>query len=191
MRKLLVLIFVVFAFTFSNDVKAQQESGQVVLSAGAGYSVISKLLSVGENVQSIPPLYLNADYGITNNLSIGLAGSYSSISYDDVLISTDDMGNIIEEDVNVQGSRNTVAARVLFHFGDNPKLDQYAGLRAGMTFWGWNDESLVDEENLSANNLSYRILYGMRAYLTDNLGVNLEIGIGSPYFFNGGISYRL
>lgn len=191
MKKLLVLIIAVFAFTFSNKVKAQQESGQVVISAGAGYSIISKLLSVGENVKSIPPLYLNADFGVTDNFSVGLAGSYSSISYDDVITSFDDMGNIVEENVNVQGSRNTVAARALFHFGNNPKMDQYAGLRAGMTFWGWNDESLVDEENLSANNFSYRLLYGMRAYLTDNLGVNLEIGIGSPYFFNGGISYRL
>ena len=181
----------VFAFTFSHDVKAQQESGQVVLSAGAGYSILSNLLSIGDNIKAIPPLYLNADYGITENFSIGLAGSYNSISYDDVIISFDDNGNTIEESVNVRGSRNTVAARALFHFGDNPKLDQYAGLRAGMTFWGWNDESLVNEENQSSANLSYRILYGMRAYLTDNLGVNLEIGIGTPYFFNGGISYRL
>ena len=93
--------------------------------------------------------------------------------------------------INVEGSRNTVAARALFHFGDNPNLDQYAGLRAGMTLWSYSDNALLEDESLNANVFSFRLLYGLRAYLTDNLAVNLEVGLGSPYLFNGGIAYRL
>ena len=192
MKKLffLVLTAVVFAVAPTNEINAQQESGQVVVSAGAGYSLISRILS-GTNQTSLPPVYLNVDYGVTENFSIGLAGSYSSYSYDDVITTIDANGNTVEEAFSVSGTRNTIAGRALFHFGDNPNLDQYAGLRAGMTLWGYSDSGLLTEDDLNGNVFSFRILYGARAYLTDNLAVNLEIGLGSPYLFNGGISYRL
>lgn len=187
----LVLTAVVFAVAPTNEINAQQESGQVVVSAGAGYSLISRILSAGTNQTSLPPIYLNVDYGVTENFSIGLAGSYSSYSYDDVITTLDANGNFVEEAFSVKGTRNTIAGRALFHFGDNPNLDQYAGLRAGMTLWGYSDSGLLTDDELNANNFSFRILYGARAYITDNLAVNLEIGLGSPYLFNGGISYRL
>ena len=180
----LVMMSMAFAITPNNEINAQQEAGEVVISAGAGYSLISRLISVGSDVKSVPPLYLNVDYGVTDVFSIGLAGSYSSFSYDDIDLFTGDI-------VDVKGTRNSIAARALFHFGDNASLDQYAGLRAGMTLWGYSDTSLLDEENLNANVFSFRVLYGLRAYLTDNLAVNLEVGLGSPYLFNGGIAYRL
>jgi len=172
-----------FAITPNNEINAQQEAGEVVISAGAGYSLISRLITVGSNASSIPPIYLNVDYGVTENFSIGLAGSYNSFSYDDI--------DIFGDPLSVTGTRNNIAARALFHFGDNPKLDQYAGLRAGMTLWGYQDSDNIAEENLNLNVSSFRVLYGLRAYLTDNLAVNFEVGLGSPYIFNGGIAYRL
>ena len=179
----LVMMAMAFAITPNNEINAQQEAGEVVISAGVGYSLFSRLISSGTNVKSIPPLYINADYAVTEVFSIGLAGSYSSFSYDDIDLNGDP--------INVEGSRNTIAARALFHIGDNPILDQYAGLRAGMTLWGYSDNLLLEEENVNANVFSFRFLYGLRAYLTDNLAVNLEVGLGSPYLFNGGIAYRL
>ena len=186
MKKILFLVVttMAFAITPTNEINAQQEAGEFVISAGAGYSLISRLISIGSDVKSVPPLYVNVDRGVTEAFSIGLAGSYSSFSYDDVDFFTGD-------NVKVKGTRSSIAARALFHFGDNSSLDQYAGLRAGMTFWGYSDTALLDEESLNVNGFSFRILYGLRAYLTDNLAVNLEVGLGSPYLFNGGIAYRL
>lgn len=186
MKKLLFLVIMAMAFaiTPNNEINAQQEAGEVVVSAGVGYSLISEVLSIGTNRSSMPPIYLNADYGVTEVFSIGLAGSYSSFSYDDIDINGDA--------IFIEGSRNTLAARALFHFGDNPNLDQYAGLRAGMTFWNYSDLNVgLEEDRLEGNVFSFRLLYGLRAYLTDNLAVNLEVGLGSPYLFNGGIAYRL
>lgn len=178
------MMAIAFAITPTNEINAQQEAGEVVISAGAGYSFISNLISVGDNVKSIPPLYLNVDYGITDVFSIGIAGSYSAFSYDDLDFFSGDP-------ISVEGTRNNIAARTLFHFGNNASLDQYAGLRAGITLWGYSDADLLDEGDLNVNVLSFRILYGLRAYLTDKLAVNLEVGIGAPYTFNGGIAYRL
>lgn len=191
MRKIfsLILTAVVLAVAPTNEINAQQESGQIVVSAGAGYSIISKILDEGTNQTSLPPIYLNVDYGINKYFSIGLAGSYSSFSYDDEIYINNN-GDITEEYFSVKGTRNTIAGRALIHFGDNPKLDQYLGLRAGMTLWGYTESGLLAEDELNTNLVSFRVLYGVRAYLTDHLGLNLELGLGSPYLFNGGITYR-
>lgn len=57
----------------------------------------------------------------------------------------------------------------------------------------WTDQTDPEGYN-SLNNLtaiSIQAIIGITKHLNENFGINLEGGIGTPYFVNVGLSYRL
>ena len=122
-----------------------QGQGQVVISAGAGYSpgfngqvtFISQTYPTAINTDIedgdygftcssiLPNLGCTVDYGITRGFSIGLAASYQSetVSYELPPTYTD------------QVSRTNAAVRCLFHLSRNKRVDDYFGIRFGLCYW--------------------------------------------------------
>jgi hypothetical protein len=116
--------------------------------------------------------------------------------------------------------RTTLAARFLFHYGNAKRFDCYTGFRVGAGLWSVKIKGDIDEEALSTaidginkelglpeaipidipNKIKGRasfvlpqvqfIPFGIRGYVTENIGINGELAVGSPYFLSIGANYR-
>jgi hypothetical protein len=191
-------------------IKAQQGPGQFVISAGAGYSpgfdgqvsFISQTYptSLNPDIEDgdngftcygiLPNIGATVDYGITPQFSIGLAGSYQSemVTYE------------LPPTYIDQVSRTNAAIRFLLHLSKhNMNVDDYFGLRFGMCYWHDTPSSqntiynttVTFLANTSYSVASLQVLYGIRLYMSDNVSIHLEVGIGQPYLAEMGLSYRL
>jgi hypothetical protein len=105
-------------------------------------------------------------------------------------------------------SRTNIAGRLLFHVPWKFKhVDLYGGFRVGESIWHdipapYNTNShtilfpnsnatayFINEPNESVPSFQY--LQGLRVYINDFIGINCEMGIGSPYLVEGGLSIRI
>ncbi len=161
---------------------------------------------------NFPQINIAYDHGINKWFSIGGAISYNKVSMDlkeVVYNKTENLG-----DVKLNVSRITLGARALFHYGNANRVDMYSGVRLGIGIWGVNASSSsldnrLDEvfkeaggsgiwRSVLGNKLKggfvlpqvQVILFGLRTYVTENIGLNGELAVGSPYFASIGLNYR-
>ncbi len=161
---------------------------------------------------NFPQINVSYDHGINRWFSIGGAVSYNKVSLDlkDVVYNKkENLG-----DVKFNASRLTIGARALFHYGNTGRLDMYSGVRLGVGIWGVNAssnslDSRLDEvfkevggggiwRSVLGNKVRggfalpqvQVILFGLRGYITENIGINGELAAGSPYFASIGLNYR-
>ncbi len=162
---------------------------------------ITNLNGLYEGSASLP-FGVNYDYGATNWFSIGggiafqrFNNEISDLSY----TRAEDNESIDIATATIDINRINVAARVLFHYGNKGKIDMYSGLRLGVTNWGTKVEASNPalEEDLNATSFiglvpSVQLIpFALRGYITENLGLSFETGIGTPHFFAIGLNYRL
>lgn len=190
---------------FSADQNNQPDSKTIT--AGAGFSLAGLLIRGFQNIlvdsisangsvgrvtrSSIPVLILSYDYTLAKHFSIGLAGSYQSW-----IIKIDPYYNhgTPYAGATLAISRSNLALRPLFHFGRNPDLDLYAGMRLGYTIWAVKTDS-PDPSVRSANselgdNFAPAFIFGIRHFFTHNIGFNSEASVGAPYTLAIGINFR-
>ena len=204
---LLAFVLLIAFSTNSNEAKAQSNEGEVVISAGVGWGILHGLLTaLGEGAdqagienKAVPPIFAHIDYGINEGFSIGGAYTVAQYTFGDTWIdSTTTPGNSTIENVELQIRRTNIAVRPLFHFGNGETMDLYAGPRIGVTMWntevtGSNlDPADQDYDGLGdGTNFAVQALFGARAYITDNIGANFEVGLGTaPYFVAFGLAAR-
>ncbi|MFN8345878.1 MAG: hypothetical protein U0X91_12775 [Spirosomataceae bacterium] len=185
---------------FRGTLTASQESSDTTVSFSSG------------TARNFPQLNLAYDYGVNQWFSIGGAVSYNKVSLDlnDVKYKkTENLGN-----VTLGVSRVTLGARALFHYGNANRIDMYSGVRLGIGIWAVSaNSSLADSKldevfkeaggggiwrTLLGNKLGggfampqvQLIAFGLRGYITENIGLNGELALGSPYFLSAGINFR-
>jgi hypothetical protein len=156
-------------------------------------------VSVGSfNAYAGPAVGLTFDYGITNVFSLGALVSRQSITGDIGQYSWPDLnGNQRTESISFRNARNNISLIPRFHYRtENEKLDMYSGFRLGFTFW--NIEVNATDPNFDildkfapSRPTAGIIPFGLRYYMSDDLGVNFETAIGSPYVFSVGAQYKL
>lgn len=207
-----VSLFVAAAFACIVAIKpasAQNAKGQSTITGGVGFSLAGMIFSTiknaandvpGSNIElkSTPGMLLNYDYGLADKFSVGLAFSYQQfkLEYTDMEY-TNSAGYTDTASWDDKVSRMNVAIRPLFHFGNNPDLDIYAGARIGFTRWAANSshpDPTYNFDDAWGNSFSSRVrvqtLFGLRYFFTPSIGFNSEFAIGAPYFFMMGINYR-
>lgn len=190
-------IFIVAVATlFSFGVFAQNDTYKSTVSANVGFSLVGGLMeaiSTAEGVDnsSLPALQLNYDFGVAKWFSVGAAFSYQKMG---IKYSSWEME---PADFSVNINRTNIAARFLFHYANSGVMDLYSGLRVGYTMWGTNAKdapSSFDPENeldIKGGTIAPQlVLFGLRGYVTDNIGLSTEIAIGAPHFFTLGVNYR-
>jgi len=186
-------ITLLLALLFSSILSAQNRQGESVISLNAGFSLASALFKLSEieaNVDaSTPPaLQFTYDYALSNRFSMG-----GGISYQRFNLAYSDYGEA-KESFNLRLSRFNLGARALIHYGSSETIDMYSGLRVGLSNWsagGGTDDPNFDPPK--ANGLFFApqlILFGMRGYVTENLGFGGEIGVGGPHLLSLGVNYR-
>lgn len=179
------------------------DSKRSTITAGVGFSLAGLLIRSVESAladsipsgrtktTSIPALTLSYDYTLAKHFSIGVAGSYQSWS-----IKIDPYyshGNSYSGG-SLSVSRTNLAVRPLFHFGRNPDLDLYCGIRLGYTIWGGKttstDPSVKSVDTNLGNNFAPAAIFGIRYFFTPNIGFNSEASIGAPYALAVGVNFK-
>lgn len=172
MKKLfsLVCLVVLTTMTFVTNSSAQVfEQGNSLIGAQVG--LLSTFQAAGLNA-SVPPISLTYEYGVSDKFSVGAFFGYSAATQ--TLFFTDE----------AKYTYTLFGARGSYHFlPDNEKFDWYAG---GLL--GYNNVSLSLSSNdpaaeLIANSASASaVLFGVYAggkyYITENIGLQAEIGYG-------------
>lgn len=171
MKKLLtVAILTTLCFLYSENINAQTfEKGQKNFSIGVGVGY-----GLGANAA--------VDYGISDVLSIGVIGGYSSRSY----------GYL--SSFNYRVSYIGVAGRVAAHFGkylkevgiNEEKLDPYIGAVGGFRTVNYSDDYSSYYSGRNAGIILGGVL-GARYYIKDKIALYVEGGV--PYS-TAGISIK-
>ncbi len=186
-------LFLVLFLGCATFLPAQNQEGQSAVGLHTGFSLASALFSLSEidaNVDaSTPPaVQFTYDYALTNRVSLG-----GGISYQSFNLAYSDYGET-NENFDVRLSRFNLAVRGLFHYGNSETMDMYSGLRVGMSNWSLDvgtDNPNFDPPKASGPAFAPQlILFGMRSFFTENLGIGGELAVGAPHVVSLGINYR-
>lgn len=189
MQRLIITFIIVLAASTCFGQNSQFKKGQVDINAGIGF--ITPLFAIsGYDVKTkTPPISVAADYGITEELSVGL---YVATAKDNVYGTLYDLntGN------SFYGKQSTIShfligGRLLYHFQLNSKFDTYGG---GML--GYNSVKEKSEPNIQligetdAKGFTYTLLLGGRYRFAEHIGGYLELGYGVTVI-NLGVNIKL
>lgn len=207
--KILLLTFLVTA-GFLTTSTAQNADYKHVVSATAGLNllqIVALLDNIDANtaenlkIKGTASYGLTYDYGINKWFSLGGATAFNKFSvFADVInISLED-GTTYSGPVDLKLSRTNIAIRPLFHYFNEGKVDFYSGFRVGVNIWSINfkaDDGLLPEDITgrvrdSGAGVAFQVIpFGMRGYITPNLALGFETGLGSPHYLSAQLSYRL
>ena len=193
-----------FGTNFSNAQAV--ETGNIIIDPYYGYpnfgrgivQVITSYEDLSEaNIKPtvIGPAGLRFEYMVADNFGIGFDFIYNSaaITFDKDSLNSDNTVHSTYE-VNAYSRRYRFQIRANYHFVQEDNFDAYVGFGAGS-----NTRSIrftTDYPNYRNNGgsgsllpFSARIALGTRYFFSDNIGLNLELGIGGP-LISGGLSFK-
>lgn len=193
-------IFALSMIGFMFNANAQDSGGASVATVGLGYSFFNNIIKSSletysdVKVKSVPTIALTYDLALTDNFSIGVAGAFQNVSGEFTNEYIDQNLGFQTEIATTKVSRLNIALRPLFHYGDGDRLDLYSGIRVGYLIRNveteTSDELLNVLDELDGNRFALGLVpFGMRYFFTDNLGVNMDLQIGTPYVVSGGIAF--
>ena len=210
------IIFILIVSFTNSDLKAQgdnkkekpeEDKHKIVIAANAGQSLIGFLFEklrttanqheAGIDLSQTPALQISGDYYVDPKFSVGAAVSYQqfniNLNHWKYLDEITSQYTIV--DFSTKVTRTQIGARALFHFYNKKKLDMFSGLRFGPTIWKATTNS-PDPKYEALGSLQggafavQLIVFGLRGYLTDNIGLDFELAVGSPYYASAGINCR-
>lgn len=144
-----------------------------------------------ETIKTTGPLGLLISYMISEDIGIGLDFNYSSCNKSFNYVNFIDLITY-----NMDASRTIirVMGRVDYHLHVNDILEGYLGLGAGFRDHNNNYSStdpdyfeLINEES----NFAFRVSGGLNIFITNQIGINSEFGIGGGGLVRLGIFYKL
>lgn len=182
---------------FTGNVKAQE--GKLILDTyygyGSLYNAVFKALvennASNSNFTGVGPLGVRGEFMISKKVGFGIDIAYSSsmISYSQ----TDFLTNEIY-DASIKTAKLGIMPTFNYHFVAGEKFDSYftVGLGYGnRTFSAKSDYAGYQSPTYKSTfPVASRIGVGMRYYFTENLGLNLGMGLGQGGLLNAGISAR-
>ncbi len=140
------------------------------------------------------------DRSINNWFSLG-----GSVSYNTATIKADNLKLYDDNDVLYYNgafegrvTRTTIALRPLLHYGKG-RVDMYSGARLGVGIWTGKVKAedditindVIDQARTAGAALSMQIIaFGLRGYVTPNIGLGFELALGSPHYAALQLNYR-
>jgi outer membrane protein W len=200
-KKVTILVSAVtLLFGINSNAQAVSE-GNIIIDPYYGYpnfgSKFASSLNGIENskVTGIGPMGLRAEYMVADKFGIGVDFIYNSFNVSGTIDSLNSDGTLYKSyDAKIYSQRYRPQIRMNYHFVSNDALDAYVGVGVGANirkigtktdYPNYNDNSISG----SLIPVSLRLALGMRYYFTDNIGLNLELGLGGP-FMSGGLSIK-
>jgi len=202
MKKVLLICLGAALLTTSNVSAQAVEEGNVIIDAYYGFPNLftttlknaygNSSSATDVKVGGLGPLGGRIEYLITDNVGIGLdVGNVSTyIEYTDIpgFDST-------RYDYRLSTSKIGAMVTFNFHFVDNDQLDVAGIIGAGWKnrTWKWeSNDPNWDTESTTGSLLpvSFKLGLVMRYFFTDNIGMNLGVGLGQGGLLNGGLSVK-
>lgn len=194
MKKMYFFIAVFLTLQFSTFKSTAQvyEKGNFVIDAFYGFPNLfsgivksaADLSYSNSKVTSIGPLGLTAEYLVGEKFGIGLEATYSSTR-----VKASGGGY----DYEFQYNRMRILPRVNFHFGSSDKFDPYLTVGAGYANFEaktkTTDPNVTDLNFSTPGGLATRVGFGLRYFISDNIGVMVEGGIGGA-LIRGGLAVK-
>jgi outer membrane immunogenic protein len=172
MKKISLSIILVAIITSCAMAQGTLSKGERQLNAGLGISTFGV------------PVYVGADFGISENITIGPRVSYRK--YNEKYF-----GNKYSQSLTV------ISFNGNYHFNALLKLPEawnvYAGVSLGYYVWSdvkWNNSSATGFGG-EGSGLGIDAQVGARYFFNENLGINLELGGGTGSGGIIGITYKL
>ena len=190
MKKRTTIFFCLLATMFmgaKNSSAQAYEEGQSAVSLGYGFGTfIGALANTFENqsgyeYSSFGPMYLKYEYGVAENIGIGLNLAYVQYTFEFNYDDYDINGNPATYREEDKFSSFSGLLRINWHFGDNDKLDPYYGLGVGYRTGSWSVTSNDPDGTYSATYetiipFGFETTFGVRFLFSDNFGAYLEAG---------------
>ena len=192
---------------FQNDVSLHVGLNLFQLTNNADITANDSLAFGTANGFGTPTVQIAYDHAFKNWFSLGASFAQNSfgVKFTDLKVGVE--GNRTDlGDVKLRFARNSFTIRPLFHYGGNSqRLDLYSGFRFGFSLWTAKaniDLTEAQKDAIGALKVLDRAkavgilpqfavtLFGLRGYITDNIGVGFELNLGSPYMLSGGVDYR-
>ena len=115
-----------------------------------------------------------AEYGITDNLSIGILFQSQRVSLSDV---ENDDG----EKVTFSVKGGLVAPSVVYHFSPESKTDFYIGLAPGYTYSTWTLSSTITDTDVNLSGFYWKLDLDTRFYFGGKVSLNLNVAYNRAY----------
>jgi opacity protein-like surface antigen len=207
--KITIIAFAALFFGTSSVQAQAVEQGNILVDVYAGYgslynAVFRAFVTDTENdakFKSIDAIGIRGEYMVADKFGVGLDICYSGATLTDPYVTsvynstTDTYSNVVYEET-YKTRKIGVMATMNYHFLDNDKVDLYGTFGVGYknrktTFENSNpDPFYVVPTFNSLVPIAMRIGAGVRYFFTDNIGLNLGLGVGQGGFINGGISAK-
>jgi hypothetical protein len=177
----LAACFLLLTPAYSQNV---HEKGTVVLQGGAGLGLVGLYGTI-----SVPPISVSLDYGMTNEISVGVYAGYSSSK--ETLFEA--MPPYLPEDVGLKYGYTLIGVRGSYHFNlENKKIDAY-----GTAMFGYNIVSASSfglgqfgELATKGSYAAFGASLGIRYFFTPKIALFGEAGYGVEYI-RAGLSFKL
>ncbi len=191
MKKTVILLvcFLVAIFVEERTSCAQAyQKEKSVVSLGYGFGTfVGSLANAIENndaykYSSFGPIYGKYEYGIAENIGIGLNLAYVRHTFEYNYNDYDINGNPAVYQQKDEFTSFSGLLRINWHFGDNNKVDPYYGIGMGYRTGHWSHTSTDPYGTYSADfstffPLGFETTFGVRVLLSDNFGAYLEAGL--------------
>jgi hypothetical protein len=214
MKKLLFVGFFVASIAANSNVNAQAvEEGKILVDVYAGYGTAFNALfkSAYEGTDSdskltaLDAIGVRGEYLVSDKFGVGIDATYSSIKIVDPYTSlsyTYDQNGMITSTTETKyeqtfsSKKIGVMVSMNYHFLENDKIDAYTNLGVGFKNRSYSYESTDPNgvnDDLGVGTvlpLALRAGVGMRYFFTDNIGINMNIGLGQGGWINGGLALK-
>lgn len=211
-RSIAITVAMTAMLLFSGVAQAQYRGGsESAVGVNVGASLVNLLFRAvsyadqsGWKSSQIPTVQATYDYRVAERFSIGGAVSFSHIGvdYEDVTLPKDSLdGELQNFDLSL--TRINIAARAIFYYTTGKSFELYSGLRPGINIWNISADSTDPDFQAGLDPLDDVKVFaraarpglqiiglGANIYPSDNIGINLELCIGQPYFAAIGMKYR-
>lgn len=204
MKKILSIIlagFICVNTATAQDRALSEGNSSVNLFYGANlltsfYKGLASQNAVDVKVTGVGPVGLMYEYMVTDGVGLGVEASYASTSLSYIDPSTDANGLVTNYQWNLKFATTRAFFRANFHFTKSEKFDGYffvAGGYRGSSFTVSSTDPTFVKEDYKLPRVvppyGFKPGLGFRYFFTDNIGINMEIAIGTPVM-GGGLSFK-
>lgn len=154
--------------------------------------VVSDIINMNSSssVTSEPKLFgpagLRAEYMVADNFGLGIDFIYNNAGVEGTIDSLNNNDEVVKTyDISGTAHRFRFQVRANYHFIQDETFDAYVGFGAGTNLRSIRFNT--DFPDFDLNNatgvivpFSLRLALGSRYYFSENVGLNLELGLGGP-----------
>lgn len=195
-------------FLSAQDTSGLPES-QISFGAGIGasaypafFAIIESLDESGSFKTSSGPAFTGyLEWNLNRRLSLGINGGFQKLSQEVSGFSFTASDSLYTVDrFNYSLNRTNIGLTLKLYYDNSDQLDLYSGLKAGMSIFkikvDVSDNLLINELE---NNLRFPmttpafqlIIFGMKYYPTQYIGLFGELSVGAPAIVQAGLSVRI